>query len=570
MIVYFLTISIISLYVVGRFSFYEASKALLNRTFDQLISIRVEKSNRLNDFFSQRNNDLDILASNTSVNNIFDCIYTHSLHKSSNGKCSLTTEPENFLKGFLEGNKFFSNIVFIDTTGNSFSFDGNTFHQKHKYKKPFEISNIKDGIEESLQTKNENILTITKVIVRKNMIIGKIQLEMSKGFIDDIMLENNVHNGLGKSGETYLVGKDYLLRTSSRFINNSAHKVKAETEAVNEALSGKTSTKIIKDYRGISVLSSYSPLNIKGLDWVIIAEIDEDEAMVPINSLENSIVFLSITISLILLGFVAVLANSLLGPLRKLKQETERIYAGDYGSTINMKLKNEIGDLIIAFNKMSLQLKDQEEKIELEKIMRLSSMIEGQEIERTRLSRELHDGLAQQLMVIKMNVENIDDNNFSEKITQIRDGFSEVIAEIRNISNDLMPSVLVNFGLQRALENIERTINSSGIIKFELNYKAEIVSINKRVDIYIYRIIQEALNNTLKHSKAKNFIVCLASKGEDIKLQISDDGIGFDLSEIVLGNGLRNLQERVNILDGTINIDGRKGKGTVITIYIPL
>lgn len=555
---------------MGRFSFHEASKALLNRTFDQLISIRVEKGNRLTDFFNQRNVDIDMLASNSSVNNIFDCIYDYNALESINSKCELATEPENFLKGFLEGNKFFSNIVFIDTTGNTFLFDGTSIQNKYNYHKPFEITSIKDGLYETLENGDGFRLSITKVIVRKNMIIGKIQLELSKEFIDDIMLENNVHNGLGESGETYLVGKDYYLRTSSRFINNSVNKVVAKTVAVDEALAGKTSTRIIKDYRDISVLSSYSPLKIKGLDWVIIAEIDEDEAMIPINSLENSIVFLSITISLILLGFVAVLANSLLGPLRKLKHETERIYSGDYGRIINMDLKNEIGDLIIAFNKMSLQLKVQEEKIELEKIMRLSSIIEGQEIERTRLSRELHDGLAQQLMAIKMNVENIDNSNFSEKIVQIRNGFREVIAEIRNISNNLMPSVLVNYGLKRALDDLERTINNSEIIHFNLDYNTEIDSISKRVDIYIYRIIQETLNNTLKHSNASNFSVSIISNTETLEIVISDDGDGFNFSEITLGNGLRNLQERVNILDGKINIEGRIGVGTIITIYIPL
>lgn len=568
-IVYFLAISNLSLYIVGRYSFSEASDALLNRTFQQLTSIRIEKKKRLDDFFEQRITDLNNLSHKKSITNIFHCFYSDNQNIDADSICFLDPESGSFLKGFLGGNKYFADIVFVDTMNRAYDFDGNNLVRSNKFFIDLNANNLSSGIHEISPKPGYSKLIINKLIIDKNIVIGSIILELSKNFIDEIMLEENSFNGLGKSGETYLVGSDFLLRSSSRFIDNSVLNVNVRTKAVEEGLAHKTGNEVISDYRKITVLSSYSPLNIDGLNWVVLAEIDKSEAMIPINSLKSSIIYLSIVISLLLLGVVALLSNTLLSPLKRLQLEAEQIYKGEYGSTINFTYNNEIGALIEAFNKMSLQLKDQEEKIELEKIMRLTSLIEGQEIERSRLSQELHDGLAQQLMATKLSVEKITDKNFNEKITHIRDEFANIITEIRNISNDLMPSVLVNFGFRRAVEDLARKINESGIVKFNLDYNSDFESVSRRADLYLYRIIQEALNNTLKHSKASEFSLKITSN-EDFEMMISDNGIGFDPQKRNEGNGLRNMRERVNIIDGKIDIISEKGKGMKMNIYIPL
>jgi signal transduction histidine kinase len=312
-------------------------------------------------------------------------------------------------------------------------------------------------------------------------------------------------------------------------------------------------------------------LGIKGLHWVVLAEIDKAEAMVPIKSLENSIIFLNILISLLLLGVIAVLANRMLSPLRKLTQETEKISSGEYGSVIDLDLKNEIGDLIRAFNEMSTKLKLQEEKIEFEKVLKSSSLIEGQEIERSRLSRELHDGLAQQILALKLNIESVNDENMEQKMTVIKKEFNEIIHEIRNISYDLMPSVLVNYGLKKALETLRKKTHDSGMIQMEVNYDASVETIGKRGDLYLYRIIQEALNNTLKHSGASHFYINITSDDEQLKLEIYDDGcLAIGESDQRKGNGLVNIRERINILGGQFRIITEPGESVRLNIFIPL
>jgi signal transduction histidine kinase len=568
-IVYFLIISNLALYVVGKYSFAEASSALMNRTFQQLTSIRIEKKKRLDDFFEQRIADLNILALKKSITNIFYCFYQNTNSIEETGICEIDTESGSFLKGFLGGNKFFDHIVFVDTNNRTFEFDGNHLVRTTSFLNKIDLLSFESGLHEIMLNETENKLIICKLIIEKNIVIGSIILELSYSFVDDIMLESNSFNGLGKSGETYLVGSDFLMRSSSRFVDNSILKQSVNSNAVQNALDKVTDNQIITDYREITVLSSYSPLNISGLNWVILAEIDRSEAMIPINSLKNSIIYLSIIISLLLLGVVALLSNSLLSPLKKLKLETELIYKGKYGSTISLNYKNELGALIDAFNKMSLQLKDQEEKIELEKIMRLTSLIEGQEIERSRLSKELHDGLAQQLLAVKMSVEKLNDSNFDSKIGQIRDEFGEIINEIRNISNDLMPSVLINYGFRHAVEDLQRNINKAGLIDFELLYESDIESISRRVDLYMYRIVQETLNNTLKHSHAGKYQLRINSS-ENFVLEIADNGIGLKLEQNAVGNGLRNIQERVNIIDGRIDVFYGFENGFKMIIHIPL
>lgn len=568
-IVYFLAISNISLYVVGRYSYSEASHALLNRTFQQLTSIRVEKKKRLDDFFEQRISDLNMFSDKKSITNIFHSLNAKPEKRQSDTIYNLDSESKHFLKGFLDGNKYFANIIFVDTLNRAYIFNGTELQHSYNFPNKRNLKKLRHGLHELSQKSGDNKLIINKFIIENNLVIGSIILDLSKDFIDEIMLENNTYNGLGKSGETYLVGNDFLLRSSSRFIDNSINKVKVETESVKKAFQHNTDNKIVDDYRGIKVLSSYSPLGIEGLDWVVLAEIDKSEAMVPILSLKSSIIYLSIVISLLLLGVVALLSSSLLSPLKKLQHETETIYKGEYGHTISSSYNDEIGALIEAFNKMSLQLKDQQENIELEKIMRLTSLIEGQEIERSRLSQELHDGLAQQLMATKLHVEKINDKNVNEKIPLIREEFVNIITEIRNISNDLMPSVLVNFGFRKAVEELQRKINGSALIKFDFTYNSEFETFSRRMDLYLYRIIQESLNNALKHSKSDIFKISINSN-QNLELTISDDGIGFQANKKNEGNGLRHIRERVNIMDGQVEIISSPGKGVKLNIIIPL
>lgn len=305
------------------------------------------------------------------------------------------------------------------------------------------------------------------------------------------------------------------------------------------------------------------------------AEIDKSEAMQPINSVENNIIFLSLIVSLLLLGIVAAISTNITAPIRRLQVETEKIFNGEYGHIINLKFKDEIGDLIEAFNKMSVKLKEQKDRLEYEQVIRTSYVIDAQEAERQRLSRELHDGLAQYVLAIKLKLEyalSFKGTKQMEILEEVKNLFTETIQEIRNISNNLMPSILNEYGIIKAIENLAENTNQVTKLNFLFNTNIKDTYIPKKIQIYLFRIIQEALNNTIKHSEAKNFIVNLFQVEKNIVVEIKDDGKGckFEENTKLNGNGLANIKERINLLSGNIEINSVPLSGFSIKIIIPL
>jgi signal transduction histidine kinase len=207
-------------------------------------------------------------------------------------------------------------------------------------------------------------------------------------------------------------------------------------------------------------------------------------------------------------------------------------------------------------------------------ISHILSVIDGQELERQQLSRELHDGIGQSLIAIKMKLESLTylpEMEIKSELEGIKKQFDQIVNEIRRITTDLMPPVLEEFGLIIALFNLcEDTSRSSGIrITFE--HKVMTDDWNKKIQIYLYRIVQEAVHNIVKHSLSRNAFINLRHDHDFIFLTIRDDGIGFGMTkgQNQKGYGLDNIKERVKLLSGTIDLRSDSGKGTLIQIKIP-
>ena len=205
----------------------------------------------------------------------------------------------------------------------------------------------------------------------------------------------------------------------------------------------------------------------------------------------------------------------------------------------------------------------------------LKSFIEGEEKERQRLSRELHDGIGQYLVSVKMQLESLlymDGEEVRERISKIRTDFDKIVDEIRRISNNLMPSVLEAFGIVFAIRNLCVETSEHTGLHISLDFKGDFESLNKTIKTYIFRIAQEALNNTVKHAGASQVDLVLIRRTENVLFKIKDNGKGFNLQEVKTdtGHGMNNMRERVNLLNGSIDIDSHVNVGTKITINIPL
>ncbi len=205
-------------------------------------------------------------------------------------------------------------------------------------------------------------------------------------------------------------------------------------------------------------------------------------------------------------------------------------------------------------------------------------LIASQEAERTRIAAELHDSLGQNLLLIKNRVqlalaEKRVPVNLREQLDNISRIASQSIAEARQISHDLHPHQLDHLGLKRALEAMidAAAAASSGMV---LERKLDDVDALFPPDaaMNLYRVVQESLNNILKHSGAKRARIRLERDVHEVQLHIEDDGCGFESAEPIIrgkGLGLKNIVERVRILRGKIKVDSQPGHGTCIQVAIP-
>jgi signal transduction histidine kinase len=198
-------------------------------------------------------------------------------------------------------------------------------------------------------------------------------------------------------------------------------------------------------------------------------------------------------------------------------------------------------------------------------------MIDGQEQERQRLSRELHDGLGQSFIAIKLQLESFCDEiegEKKEKLNKLKDYFEITIEDIRRMSNDLAPSVLKEFGLMTALRNLCRLFSEQSNIEIIYNSTGKIPKLTSKAQTYLYRIAQEALNNAVKHSEATEILVTLDGRADEVRLIIQDNGSGFDTNNVEAsgGNGIQNMRERAYLLPGKIDINSVVNAGTTIEV----
>lgn len=199
----------------------------------------------------------------------------------------------------------------------------------------------------------------------------------------------------------------------------------------------------------------------------------------------------------------------------------------------------------------------------------LSAVIFAQEDERKRIAKDLHDGIVQQLGALKINLRSVFSKNEveeSEKIIKILD---DSTSELRELSHKMMPRALGELGLVPALkEMLETSLNKSGIAHqfehFGIDKRLE-----ERIEIALYRIAQELINNVIKHSKATSVNIQVFKNGDNAILIVEDNGTGIS-KEKGGGIGLMNISSRLDVLNGKVNFEPSSDSGTLATVKIPL
>ena len=239
----------------------------------------------------------------------------------------------------------------------------------------------------------------------------------------------------------------------------------------------------------------------------------------------------------------------------------------------------------ITLRKLAEQNLDQKSRAEIEKRInqqkfRSVLILEGQEEERKRIAMDIHDGIGQMLTSLKFQIESIDlveQEKAGKKIDELKLLTKQLIKEVRKVTFNLKPPVLGDYGLQAALKAFTKEIGKLIDIKLTFKTEEEIPRLTQKIENNIFRIIQEAINNAIKYSEAEAIEISLQQNKHDLILIVIDKGKGFNEkilasrnANIESGRGFFNMYERTEYINGHLEINSQPGKGTSVTLTVPL
>lgn len=202
-------------------------------------------------------------------------------------------------------------------------------------------------------------------------------------------------------------------------------------------------------------------------------------------------------------------------------------------------------------------------------------VIEAEERERKRIAAELHDGIGQLMSAAKMNLSAIrseigfaspeNEKNYDKALGLV----DESCREIRNVSHNIMPNALLKSGLSNAIREFLDKIDSR-VLKVNLHAEGINERLDSDVETVLYRVIQECVNNVIKHAKASRLDIAIIKDKDGMSITVEDNGVGFNTQNITKfdGIGLKNIQNRIQYLKGTVEWDAAEGRGTIVSIHI--
>jgi signal transduction histidine kinase len=274
--------------------------------------------------------------------------------------------------------------------------------------------------------------------------------------------------------------------------------------------------------------------------------------------------------------------KSLLLANEQLKNQTVELM--EHREQLGELVKRKTEELTEVNENLQLEISEKRQKEDAlkessERLRYLSNeLLTAQENERKRISGELHDELGQSLTLLKLNLRSVkrklreDQASIREECDNILQYINGVIENVRRLATDLSPCILEDIGLTGAL----RQLINNCVVGNDLAVTVDIMEIDRLVSpkaaIHLYRILQEALNNTIKHSGANAVSIVIRSDGTRVSFLFEDDGVGFDANNINSdkGLGLASMKERVHMLGGSLELSSSSGNGTRIAFAMPV
>ena len=369
---------------------------------------------------------------------------------------------------------------------------------------------------------------------------------------------------IDKTGEVLLHTKDPALHPSTAML-------------VNENEWEQTPGAVLVTADDTQLLVSY--ILVQGTQWIVVLQEPVSGLIGPILRFSNLgpvVAVIAIVFSVLILSFGW---RTIIRPLQRLARASEQVSWGNH-TAIEQPIKGvaEVQGLHTALREMLLRIEGYETSIR----DYLDAMTEGQESERTRLSRELHDGPVQTLITLGQRAEMAERyiardqlEKAIETLEELRTQEIAIVEELRRIIRNLRPIYLDDLGLLPALQMLVRMANTQNLTEVILEHPSDIERPHASIELAVYRIAQEALNNALHHSQSQRITIGLFPYENGVNLTVTDDGIGFEPSQRLdlytqQGHfGLVGIQERVRQFSGKLNILSVPGEGTTLSVHIP-
>lgn len=242
-----------------------------------------------------------------------------------------------------------------------------------------------------------------------------------------------------------------------------------------------------------------------------------------------------------------------------------------------------IGIIVFVFAYQRRMLQHQEHLRELQELRQrqmLEAALDAQEEERRRVARDLHDEVGGMLALIRLNIGQVErkcseNEAAAETALRSKELLDEAIQSVRRISHDLLPVVLDKMGLVQAINSLVHSVPPDTGLEVKFSHNLESFRLEARQELLLFRILQELVNNTLKYAEATQITINLHREDGKLTLCYTDNGKGFnydatlDAGSISSGLGLKNMQSRVNLLNGAINFFSKLGAGIKAEIVVP-
>ena len=368
----------------------------------------------------------------------------------------------------------------------------------------------------------------------------------------------------------------FLLDTSGDvlFISgaHSSENLISDQFAVSKVLGGESGISYIKK-DGVEHVITYSPIPITG--WALLS--DEAWETVGTPSLQLTQVAPLVLVPAFLLALIALWfsARRIIQPLQILESKAAALAWGDFEG-----IKESVGG-IIEINQLQNELKEMAHKVQsAQEGLRdyIGAITSAQEEERHRLARELHDDTIQAVIALKQRVQliqkNIKDKKTHQSLAELETLSEQTIENLRRLTRALRPIYLEDLGLVTALEVLVRETGGANLVSINFNKSGKERRLAGEVELVLYRIAQEALNNIVRHAKADNAALNIVYKDDEVRLEVSDNGIGFQIPNSPTdfapsGHfGLLGMHERAELIGARLEIESALGGGTRLIVKL--